>query len=360
MSPKAKARAKKGKKKVVARKPKAARKPKPLVLTYSRQEMKRLLEAVLFASDKPVPASILGGILNNSPEEEVKAALAELATEYEEWGRSFVLKEVGGGYLLYSHPAFEPWVKKLFRGRLTLRLSKSALETIAIVAYRQPVTKQEIEVIRGVNADGVLHTLLERKLIRVTGRKEGMGRALLYGSTNEFLQYMGLNDLTELPQIEEMKAILEAQETPNAEGIVEPQGPFASRLPGGAAVTGAAAAAVPGANGSPVSTEPAVSAPAGAGAPETADYAGTEAVAETETPVADAVAEPAATDAADAESVDGASAIAPEAGYDGGVAETPTEAESPAAEAEDDEDEDEDEDDDEDDEEEDEEDEKDD
>jgi len=216
---------------------------KPVVLTYSRPEMKRLLEAVLFASDRPVPAVQLGSILNNSPEEEVRAALGEMAKEYEDWGRSFVLKEVGGGFLLYSHPAFEPWVRKLFRGRLTLRLSKSALETIAIIAYRQPVTKQEIEVIRGVNADGVLHTLLERKLIRVTGRKEGMGRALLYGTTNEFLQYMGLNDLTELPQIEEMKAILEAQETPNAEGIVEPQGPFASRLPAAAAAPAEPAAA---------------------------------------------------------------------------------------------------------------------
>jgi segregation and condensation protein B len=309
VSPKTKVPVKKGKKKVVARKPKGAKKPKPLVLTYSRQEMKRLLEAVLFASDKPVPAAILGGILNNSPEEEVRAALAELAKEYEEWGRSFVLKEVGGGYLLYSHPAFEPWVKKLFRGRLTLRLSKSALETIAIIAYRQPVTKQEIEIIRGVNADGVLHTLLERKLIRVTGRKEGMGRALLYGTTNEFLQYMGLNDLTELPQIEEMKAILEAQETPNAEGIVEPQGPFASRLP----------AAAPSAGGSPVSTEPAVAAPAGAGALEAAA-------------VPDAGDEPTSTEPADAAPAGAGALVEPteapaEEAYDGDVVAAPEEIE---------------------------------
>ncbi len=174
--------------------------------------MKRLLEAVLFAADKPVPVSTLAHILSNSPETLVREALVEMVREYEELGRSFVLKEVGGGYLLSTHPAYESWVRKLFRGRLTLRLSKSALETVAIIAYRQPVTKQDIETIRGVNADGVLNTLLDRKLIRVMGRKEGMGRALLYGTSNEFLLYMGLNDLNDLPQLEEMKAILEAKE----------------------------------------------------------------------------------------------------------------------------------------------------
>jgi len=306
-----------------------ARKPKPLVLTYSRPEMKRLLEAVLFASDKPVPAAVLGQILSNSPEEEVRGALGELAKEYEEWGRSFVLKEVGGGYLLYSHPAFEPWVRKLFRGRLTLRLSKSALETIAIVAYRQPVAKQEIEIIRGVNADGVLHTLLERKLIRVVGRKEGMGRALLYGTTNEFLQYMGLNDLAELPQIEEMRAILEAQEVPPADGLVEPQGPFASRLPGVAPITAGADAPV-----APSSSDD----PAGATAlaepvapAETTDYAGTEAVADAEPAVDSPEGEPAASEPAPAT----------EAAYDGEVAAAPEETEKADEDDEDKEDDDE-------------------
>src|SRR6185503_20381168 len=181
--------------------------PKPPA--YSRAEMKRLLEAILFAADKPVPAAVLARILTGSPEPAVREALADLGREYEELGRSFVLKEVGGGFLLLTHPAYEPWVRKLFRDRLTLRLSKSALETLAIVAYRQPVIKVDIEAIRGVHADGVLNTLLDRKLVRVVGRKEGAGRALLYGTTNEFLMYMGLNDLTELPQLEEMKAILE-------------------------------------------------------------------------------------------------------------------------------------------------------
>lgn len=182
------------------------------VPAYSKEEMKRLLEAVLFATDKPVPASALAQVLSGTKEEAVREALSELGREYEETGRSFILKEVGGGFLLLTHPAYEPWVRKLFRGRLTLRLSKSALETIAIIAYRQPISKAEIETIRGVNADGVLNTLLDRKLIRVVGRKPGMGRALLYGTTADFLTYMGLNDLDELPQMEEMKAILESKE----------------------------------------------------------------------------------------------------------------------------------------------------
>ena len=181
---------------------------------YSRTEMKRLLEAILFAADKPVPAVTLAHILSNSPEASVREALAELGREYEEVGRSFQIKEAGGGFLMLTHPAFEPWIRKLFRGRLTMRLSRSALETMAIIAYRQPITKQEIESIRGVNADSVLNTLLERKLIRIAGRKEGMGRPILYGTTKEFLLYLGLNDLNELPQIDEMKAILESPETP--------------------------------------------------------------------------------------------------------------------------------------------------
>lgn len=179
---------------------------------YSMAEMKRLLEAVLFAADKPVPLNVLSGVLAHAPHETVREALARLGREYEETGRSFLLKEVGGGFLLMTHPAYEPWIRRLFRGRLTLRLSKSALETIAIIAYRQPVSKQDIETIRGVNADGVLNTLLDRRLIRVTGRKEGAGRALLYGTSPEFLTYMGLKDLTDLPQLEEMKAIMDTHE----------------------------------------------------------------------------------------------------------------------------------------------------
>lgn len=207
--------------------PPRPRKPKIDRPTYSRSEMKRLLEAVLFAADKPVPIAELGRILDGADETQVRGALADLTQEYESWGRSFLIKEVAGGVLFHTHPAFEPWVKKLFRGRLTLRLSRSALESLAIIAYRQPIGKQEIETIRGVNADGVLHTLLERRLIKVVGRKEGAGRALLYGSTTEFLQYMGLNDLGDLPQIEEMKAILGAQEGPTQPPESGPLGPFA-------------------------------------------------------------------------------------------------------------------------------------
>ncbi len=219
----------------VASLPLRPRKPKPDRPTYSRAEMKRLLEAVLFAADKPVPISELGKILDGAPEDQVRGALTDLTAEYESWGRSFILKEVAGGVLFHTHPAFEPWVKKLFRGRLTLRLSRSALESIAIIAYRQPIGKQDIETIRGVNADGVLHTLLERRLIKVVGRKEGAGRALLYGTTTEFLQYMGLNDLGDLPQIEEMKAILDAQEGPTGAPATGPLGPFAMGMPAEAA-----------------------------------------------------------------------------------------------------------------------------
>ena len=209
----------------IARKREKPRKPRSKT-TYSLTELKRLLEAVLFAADRPVPVETLCSVLSGSPEEEVRKALGEMSREYEETGRSFVLRELAGGFLFLTHPAFEPWVRKLYRGRLTMRLSRSALETIAVVAYRQPVTKQTIENIRGVNVDAVLHTLLERKLIRITGREEKPGRPLLYGTTREFLMYLGLNDLNELPEMEEMKAILEAQELPATQTTVS--GPFAA------------------------------------------------------------------------------------------------------------------------------------
>jgi len=193
--------------------------------SYSLTELKRLLEAVLFAADRPVAVETLCQVLSNSPEEDVRKALSEMTREYENTGRSFVLRELAGGFLFLTHPAFESWVRKLYRGRLTMRLSRSALETVAIIAYRQPVSKQTMENIRGVNVDGVLHTLLERKLIRITGREDKVGRPLLYGTTRELLMYLGLNDLNELPEMEEMKAILESQELPPTQ--VAGTGPFA-------------------------------------------------------------------------------------------------------------------------------------
>jgi segregation and condensation protein B len=242
--------------------------------------MKRLLEAILFAADKPVSSVTLAQILSGSPEESVRDALAEMTREYEEAGRSFQLKEVGGGYLFFTHPAYEPWVRKLFKGRLTLRLSRSAMETVAIIAYRQPVIKQEIETIRGVNADGVLNTLLDRKLIRVLGHKEGMGRALLYGTTNEFLLYMGINDLADLPQMEEMKAILEAREIPAADGAaVGPYAAVTEQVAGGAVPAEAPVAAAapapeaPPATGQDAATEP-VPEPAAEGGEQTENVAG--------------------------------------------------------------------------------------
>lgn len=207
-------------------KPKEKKEEKRKPLRYSRPEMKRLLEAILFSADRPVPAPVLCSMLSGAAENDVRGALEEMSREYEEGGRSFVLKEVGGGFLLLTHPAFEPWVRKLYRGRLTMRLTRSALETVAIIAYRQPVTRQAIESVRGVNVDAVLNTLLERKLVRIVGRDKGVGRPILYGTTREFLMYLGLNDLNELPQMEEMRAILESREGPTI--VTAEHGPFAA------------------------------------------------------------------------------------------------------------------------------------
>ncbi|MDD5738110.1 MAG: SMC-Scp complex subunit ScpB, partial [Candidatus Omnitrophica bacterium] len=134
---------------------------------------------------------------------DIKAALAELQTEYETLGRSFKVYEVAGGYQMVTAPEFADYLKKFYRVKSKDKLTKPALETLAIVAYRQPITKADIEDIRGVNVDGVIKTLADRQLIKITGRKDAPGRPILYGTTKEFLDRFGLSSLNELPKLGE-------------------------------------------------------------------------------------------------------------------------------------------------------------
>jgi len=133
----------------------------------------------------------------------IKNIILELAKEYEDTQRSFSIKEIAGGFQIVTDPTLAPWLKKLYKTSGSDRLTGPSLETLAIVAYKQPATKPEIETIRGVNVDGVLKTLIEKNLVRIAGRKETVGRPILYGTTQEFLQYFGLNSLEELPRLEE-------------------------------------------------------------------------------------------------------------------------------------------------------------
>lgn len=164
---------------------------------------KQIIEALLFAADQPITLAQMAEL---GPEDVEKASLRvmleELAADYD--GRGVQLKEVAGGWQLSTRPEYGEWVRRMHHVESRAKLSRAALDTLAIVVYRQPITKPEVEALRGVDSSGVLKTLLERRLIKILGRKRVVGRPILYGSSREFLQYFGLSDLTDLPRPEDM------------------------------------------------------------------------------------------------------------------------------------------------------------
>ncbi len=169
--------------------------------------LRAVLEALLFSSDQAVPLDLLCQTVEAEPGE-VMMTLEEMTRDYEREERGFRLKQMAGGYLLLTDPALADWVSRLLRGKRKMRLSRPALETMAIVAYKQPVTKSEIDEIRGVDSSAVLATLLERSLVTIRGRSKAVGRPLLYGTTTEFLDYFGLKEIAELPRPEELRALV--------------------------------------------------------------------------------------------------------------------------------------------------------
>ncbi len=167
------------------------------------REKKSLIESLLFVSGEPVTLAGLKNI-TELPEPEIKELLEELMTEYKEKNSGLQILEVANGYQMVTNPAYAPWIKKFKNTGTANKLSMPALETLAIIAYNQPIIKAEIEQIRGVNSDGVIKTLADRRLIKIMGRKEVPGKPLLYGTTREFLQYFGLKDLAGLPTVKEL------------------------------------------------------------------------------------------------------------------------------------------------------------
>jgi segregation and condensation protein B len=166
-----------------------------------------ILESVLFAAGEPLNLARLAEIVPGPSRGELRAALAELAARAERDGRGIRLLEVAGGYQFRTDPAHAEWVRRLFQQK-PWRLTRATLETLAIVAYKQPITRAEIEAIRGVDADSVLASLLSRKLIKIVGRKDVIGRPLLYGTTRQFLEVFGLRDLSSLPALTEVAAAM--------------------------------------------------------------------------------------------------------------------------------------------------------
>jgi segregation and condensation protein B len=170
-------------------------------------ELKAILEALIFASPDPLTPKAIYKLLDTESKDEVKAALEQLKNDYDRPG-GLQLVEVAGGYQIVTRPDLHEWVRRLFHERSTQKLSVQSLETLAVIAYKQPITALEITEVRGVNTSGVLNTLLERHLIKIVGRKQVVGRPFLYATTKEFLIRFGLNDLSDLPKVEDMAEAL--------------------------------------------------------------------------------------------------------------------------------------------------------
>ena len=167
------------------------------------RQLEAIVEALVFASPEPLTAKMLFKLLADEPRDDVQAALDRLIARYEHPG-GLHLARVAGGYQITTRPELHDWVRRLFHERSAQKLSVAALETLSVVAYRQPVTAAEVNEIRAVNASGVLSTLLERHLIKIVGRKNVVGRPFLYGTTKEFLIRFGLKDLADLPNMQDM------------------------------------------------------------------------------------------------------------------------------------------------------------
>lgn len=172
----------------------------------AEQELRNIIETLLFVSETPLSIDRIKSVVS-ADAKTVKDTLSRLASEYEKRNGGFFLMEVAGGYQIRTKPEYAEWVKKLVQPN-PLRMSKAALETLTIIAYKQPVIRSEIEHIRGVDSGGILRMLLELKLIRVLGRKEIPGRPLIYSTTKRFLEVFGLKDLRDLPTPEEIKGLV--------------------------------------------------------------------------------------------------------------------------------------------------------
>jgi len=171
------------------------------------EQLKQVVEVLVFASDIPLPADQIKAIIEETAADDIARAIEELNNDYRRTDRTFQIVHVGGGYQMVTHENYAAWVKKLFQGRLKQKLSQAALETLSVIAFRQPVAKPDIEAIRGVNCDGVIRTLLERKLVTIAGRAEGPGKPLLLKTTREFLRHFGVNDISDLPKPKEIEEL---------------------------------------------------------------------------------------------------------------------------------------------------------
>lgn len=183
----------------------------------AEDNVKSVVEALLFASERPLTIEQIKNVFGNLEPSEIRLKLEELKSEYEESNRGIRIMEVAGGFRMITFSGFAQFIKKLYKERHTERLSKPALETLAIVAYKQPVTKSEIELLRNVNIDGVIKSLVDKSLIRIAGRKKAPGRPYVFSTSRQFLEYFGLKSLEELPKMEEFSDLAKTEKLPKTQ-----------------------------------------------------------------------------------------------------------------------------------------------
>ncbi len=192
-----------------------------------------VVEALLFAAEQPVSVEQMRSLVPGSDTAMLKEAVGRLKQEYEAGGRGVRVDEVAGGYRMTTAPELSGFVRRLYRQRRSDKLSRPAMETLAIIAYKQPVTRQEIQSLRSVNIDGVMKSLQERNMIRITGKKDAPGRPFVFGTTRQFLEYFGLNSIEEMPKLDSIEvgaaalAVMQqsAEEQENKEDGNEPEQP---------------------------------------------------------------------------------------------------------------------------------------
>jgi segregation and condensation protein B len=193
-------------------------------------QLKSAIEALVFVSGNPLSLDRLKGIFEEATAEQIEAQVRLLQQEYIDRGSGLMLAEVAGGFQLATRPELFGWVRKFKTVRTTTRLSKPALETLAIVAYKQPITRSEVEAIRGVNIGGIMRNLMERRLVKIVGKKDVPGKPMMYGTSQEFLQYFGLKDLSALPTLKEFQELEAGEEVMEEVPLVEGEDENASSL----------------------------------------------------------------------------------------------------------------------------------
>lgn len=190
-------------------------------------KLKKVLESLLFVSETPLPPKKIASFVKEAGLDEILKALTELKEEINQMDRSFQVLEIAEGFQLVTRPEYHKWAKELYKIISKTRLSKASMEALAIIAYKQPVTRAEVEAIRGVDVSNMIQSLLEKKMVRILGRAETPGRPLLYGTTHEFLIHFGLKDLTDLPKISEIQEL--AGDKPSPEFLKEMEGELRRR-----------------------------------------------------------------------------------------------------------------------------------